>query len=131
MSSVNKVILVGRLGQDPELKQVGTGSVCKFSVATSEKWNDKQGQKQERTEWTTVEIWGKPAENCAKYLSKGKLVYVEGKLRTDKSEKDGQTRYFTSVRADNVTFLSSGNAQQQQQSEATGPSFGANEEVPF
>lgn len=131
MSSVNKVILVGRLGQDPELKAVGQTNVCKFSVATSEKWTDKAGEKQERTEWTTVEVWGKSAENCAKYLKKGSMAYVEGKLKTDKSEKDGQTRYFTSVRADGVTFLSSSGNQSKQEDFSTEPSLNTNQDVPF
>ena len=82
--SVNKVIILGRLGQDPELKYTPSGAgVCNFSLATTESWNDKNsGQKQERTEWHRVVVWGKLAELCNQYLSKGRQAYVEGKLQT-------------------------------------------------
>lgn len=102
MASVNKVILVGRLGRDPEK----SGPAVKFSVATSEKWKDKQGVAQERTEWSNIVVWGKLADICIQYLKKGSEVYVEGKLQTDKYEKDGVTRYSTSVVANAVQFLS-------------------------
>jgi single-strand DNA-binding protein len=108
MSGVNKVILVGRLGQDPELKNVGNGqSVARLSVATSEAWTDKNGQKQERTEWHRVVVWGRQAENCAKHLAKGRQVYVEGRLQTRKWEDNGQTKYATEIVANTVQFLGS------------------------
>ncbi len=108
MAGVNKVILIGNLGRDPEIRysQQGT-AIVNFSIATSEEWKDNQGQKQERTEWTRVVVFGKMAEVCEKYLSKGRQVYVEGKLRTSSYEKDGQTHYSTDVIASTVQFLGS------------------------
>ena len=82
MSGVNKVIIVGRLGSDPEVKTISTGNtVARLSVATSDQWTDKEGQKQERTEWHRVVVWGKLADLCGKYLSKGRQVYLEGRLQ--------------------------------------------------
>ena len=82
--SVNKVIILGRLGQDPELKYTpGGAAVCNFSLATSENWTDKSGQRQERTEWHRVVVWGKLAELCNQYLSKGRQAYIEGRLQTE------------------------------------------------
>jgi single-strand DNA-binding protein len=109
--SVNKVILVGRLGQNPEVKYTPSGAaVANFSVATNESWVDKAGQKQERTEWHRVVVWGKLAELCAQYLSKGRQAYLEGRLQTRQwQDKDGQTRYTTEVQAQTVQFLG-GNA---------------------
>lgn len=105
--SVNKAIVLGRLGQDPELKYTTSGeSVCNFSVATSEGWTDKSGQKQEKTEWHRVVTWGKTAENCNKFLHKGKNVYLEGKIQTRSWEdKNGQKRYTTEINANIVQFL--------------------------
>lgn len=106
MAGVNKVIIVGRLGQDPEMKAVGQGAtVTRLNVATSENWVDKQGQKQERTEWHRVVVWGKLAEICAKYLSKGKQVYLEGKLQTRSWEDNGVKKYSTEIVASSVQFL--------------------------
>lgn len=106
---LNRAMIIGRLGQTPELKYGQSGTaVCSFSVATSESWTDKQsGQKQEKTEWHRITAFGKLAEICGKYLSKGKQVYVEGKLQTSSYEKDGQTHYVTKIIADNVIFLGS------------------------
>lgn len=109
MSGVNKVILVGYLGKDPELKTIGNDQrVANFSVATSEKWKDKQGNAQEKTEWHRIVAWGKLAEVCGQYLAKGKQVYIEGKLQTRQYEKDGSTRYSTEIVAQHVTFLGGG-----------------------
>ncbi len=108
--SVNKVILVGRLGQNPEVKYTPSGApVANFSVATNEVWNDKtSGQKQERTEWHKIVVWGKIAELCGQYLAKGRQVYLEGRLQTRQwQDKDGQTRYTTEVVAQSVQFLGS------------------------
>ena len=107
MSGINKVILVGRLGGDPEVKAIGQGStVAQFNVATSENWVDKSGQKQERTEWHRIVVWGKLAEICGKHLSKGRQVYVEGRLQTRNWEdKQGQKRYTTEIVANTVQFL--------------------------
>jgi len=98
MSGINKVFLIGRLGKDPELKYTPGGkAVCNFSLATSEKWKDQSGEWQEKTEWHRCQAWGKIAENAAKWLNKGKLAYVEGKLQTRSWEKDGQTHYTTEI----------------------------------
>ncbi|MGK5081852.1 single-stranded DNA-binding protein [Bdellovibrionota bacterium FG-1] len=108
--SVNKVILVGRLGQNPEVKYTPSGAaVANFSVATNEVWTDKSGQKQERTEWHRVVVWGKLAELCGQYLAKGRQAYVEGRLQTRQwQDKDGQTKYMTEVQAQTVQFLGAG-----------------------
>jgi single-strand DNA-binding protein len=109
MGSVNKVILVGNLGADPELKATPSGkSVCNLRIATSESWKDKSGAKQEKTEWHRVTVWGDTAENCGKYLAKGRSVYIEGRLETRSYEKDGSKRYSTDVVADRVVFLGGG-----------------------
>lgn len=108
MSGINKVILVGRLGADPETKQVGAngGTVTRLNIATSESWVDRDGQKQERTEWHRVSAWGKLAEICGKHLSKGRQVYVEGRLQTRSWEdQQGQKRYATEIVAQTVQFL--------------------------
>jgi len=105
--SVNKVILLGRLGKDPELKYTPSSmAVCELVVATSERWKDKSEQWQERTEWSNVKVWGKQGENCNQYLSKGRQVYIEGKLNTESWEKDGKKNYKTVIKADKVDFLS-------------------------
>ncbi|MGD0835753.1 MAG: single-stranded DNA-binding protein [Polyangia bacterium] len=107
MGSVNKVILVGNLGADPELKYTPSNRpVCNLSVATNEVWKDKTGQKQEKTEWHRVNVWGEQAEHCSKYLAKGRSVYVEGRLQTRSwDDKDGKKRYSTEVVAERVVFL--------------------------
>jgi len=112
MSGINKVILIGRLGQDPELKYIGdNGSVvCNFSIATSERYKDKSGVQQEKTEWHRIVAWGKLAEICGEYLRKGRECYVEGKLSTRKWEnKEGATQYTTEIVARDVQFLGSKN----------------------
>ncbi len=105
--SVNKVILIGRLGQNPEVRYTPSGAgVANFSVATNESWTDKSGQKQERTEWHKVVVWGKLAELCGQYLAKGRQVYLEGRLQTREwKDKEGQTKYTTEVQAQTVQFL--------------------------
>ena len=110
--SVNKVILLGRLGQDPELKYTPSGTaVANFSVATSENWTDKSGQKQERTEWHRVVVWGKLAELCNQYLAKGRQCFLEGKLATRSwDDKEGVKRYTTEIQATTVQFIGGGSA---------------------
>jgi single-strand DNA-binding protein len=109
MGSINKVILIGNLGADPELKYTPSSrALCNLRIATTEVFKDKSGQKQERTEWHRVTVWGDQAENCSKYLSKGRSVYVEGKLQTRSYEKEGQKHYATDVVADRVVFLGGG-----------------------
>jgi single-strand DNA-binding protein len=109
MGSVNKVILVGNLGADPELKYTPSSrAVCNLRIATTEVFKDKGGQRQEKTEWHRVTVWGDQAENCSKYLAKGRSVYVEGRLQTRSYDKDGQKHYATDVVADRVVFLGGG-----------------------
>ena len=105
MGSVNKAIILGNLGADPEMRFTqGNVPVAKFNVATTEKWKDKSGQLQEKTEWHRVVVWGKMAENI-KFLSKGRQVYVEGRIQTRQWEKDGQKKYTTEIVATSVVFL--------------------------
>jgi len=106
--TVNKVILVGRLGKDPELRSIPSGtSVAKFSLATDERFTDKSGEKQERTEWHNVVAWGKLAEICGQYLRKGKLVYIEGSIRTDSwdDKETGVKKYRTEIIANTMQML--------------------------
>lgn len=106
-SGVNKVILIGRLGSDPEVRYTSAGgAVANFNMATNESWTDKSGQKQERTEWHRIVVWGKLAELCGQYLSKGRQAFVEGRLQTrDWADKDGVKRYTTEIVAQTVQFL--------------------------
>lgn len=108
--SVNKVILVGNLGKDPEVRYTQTGSaVANFSIATSEQWNDRDGKRQERTEWHNIVVWGKQAEHCGQYLSKGRQVFIEGSIRTRSyDDKSGNKRYITEIIAQRIQFLGSG-----------------------
>jgi single-strand DNA-binding protein len=110
MASVNKAILIGNLGADPELKYTPTQRpVCTLSLATNEVFKDKAGARQERTEWHRITVWGEQAESCSKYLSKGRSVYVEGRLQTRSwDDKDGKKRYSTDIVADRVVFLGGG-----------------------
>jgi len=110
MGSVNKVILVGNLGRDAELRYTpGGAAVATLNLATTEVWNDKQGQRQEKTEWHRVVLWGKQAETLQEYLVKGKQIYVEGRLQTRQwDDKDGNKRYTTEIKADRVTLLGGG-----------------------
>ena len=110
MGSVNKVILVGNLGRDAELRYTpGGAAVATLSLATTETWNDKEGQRQEKTEWHRVVLWGKQAESLQEYLTKGKQIYVEGRLQTRQwDDKDGNKRYTTEIKADRITLLGGG-----------------------
>jgi single-strand DNA-binding protein len=107
MGSVNKVILVGNLGRDAELRYTPGGApVATLNLATTEVWNDKAGQRQEKTEWHRVVLWGKQAETLTEYLVKGKQIYVEGRLQTRQwDDKDGNKRYTTEIRGDRVVLL--------------------------
>lgn len=106
-ASINKVTLIGNLGKDPELRYTPNGTpVTNFSIATSDNWTDKtSGEKKSKTEWHRIVVWRKLAEICAEYLSKGRQVYIEGKLQTRSWEKDGVTRYTTEIVASDVQFL--------------------------
>jgi len=107
MAGVNKVVLIGRLGKDPEVRYTADGrAVANFSIATSDEWTDKDtGEKKERTEWHRIVAWRRLGEICGEYLSKGRQVYVEGKIQTKSWEKDGITRYTTEIIASDVQFL--------------------------
>ncbi|MGB5749213.1 MAG: single-stranded DNA-binding protein [Desulfobacterales bacterium] len=110
MSGINKVILIGRLGSDPEVRYTPSGvAVANFSVATSEEWKDKDsGEKKERTEWHRIVAWRRLGEICGEYLSKGKQVYVEGRIQTRSWEdRDGNKKYTTEIIANDIQFLGS------------------------
>ncbi len=114
MSGVNRVTLIGNLGADPILRSLENGdTVCDFRIAMSEAWKDKNGEKQERTEWMTVVTWGGLADTCGQYLEKGRQVYVEGSLRTREwTDKEGVKRYTTEVKATSVQFLGGGRSEE-------------------
>lgn len=107
---VNKVILIGNLGKDPEVRFTPSGAaVANFNIATNESWTDKSGQKQERTEWHRIVVWGKLAELCGEYLKKGRQAYVEGRLQTREwTDKEGKKNYTTEIVAQTVQFLGGG-----------------------
>ena len=106
MPALNRVQLIGRLGRDPESRFTPTGKkVAHFSVAISNRWKDREGEMRESTEWVNVEAWDRLGETCQQYLKKGSLVYVDGRLKTDKVEYQGDIRYFTKVVAQTVQFL--------------------------
>ena len=106
MAGVNKAIILGHLGRDPELKYLQNGQpVCKLNIATSRKYTNKNNEPVEETEWHRVSVWGKQAEHCNNYLTKGRQVYVEGRLRTSSYDKDGQKHYTTEIIADTVQFI--------------------------
>ncbi|MBQ48089.1 MAG: single-stranded DNA-binding protein [Zetaproteobacteria bacterium] len=121
MASVNRVIVLGNLGQDPELRYTSNGTpVCTLSVATTDVRNGRDGQRQETTEWHRIIVWSKSAENCAKYLAKGRSVYVEGRLQTRSwdDKQSGQKRYTTEIVAQTVQFI--GGGQQRDQNYGSG-----------
>ena len=106
MPALNRVQLIGRLGKDPESKFIPSGKkVTHFSLAVSSRWKDKTGEMKESTEWVNVEAWGRLGEVCQEYLKKGSLIFLEGRLKTDKYEDKGETRYFTKIVAQSLEFL--------------------------
>jgi single-strand DNA-binding protein len=106
MPTLNRVQLIGRLGKDPESKFTPSGKkVCHFSLAVSNRWKDKNGETKETTEWVNIEAWGRLGEVCQEFLKKGSLIFVEGRLKTDKYEEKGETRYFTKIVAQSLQFL--------------------------
>ncbi len=109
MGSLNKVMIIGRLGADPELKSIPSGqTVATFSLATDERWTNRDGERQERTEWHRVVVWGKLAGICGEYLAKGRQVYIEGRIQTRNWEdKDGNKRYMTEIVATDMQMLGS------------------------
>ena len=140
---INKVILVGRLGKDPEIRSTPNGNnVAKFTIATDERYTDKAGEKQERTEWHNITAWGKLAEICGQYLRKGKLVYIEGSIRTDSwdDKESGQKRYRTEIVAREMKMLDRKRdsdegggygARRPAAATAGGPPMDDDDEVPF
>lgn len=110
MGSLNQVCLIGYVGRDAELRYTpGGAAVASVSLATTETWNDKSGQRQERTEWHRIVLWGKTAEALSEYLTKGKQVYIGGRIQTRQwDDKDGNKRYSTEIRADKIVLLGSG-----------------------
>lgn len=137
--SVNKVILVGRLGQDPEVRYTQGGTpVANIRIATDETWKDQSGERQQRTEWHTVVLWRRLAEICGQYLSKGRQVYIEGKLQTRSwQDREGNKRYSTEVQADNMVMLGGRSEEGQaapaaQPAAAASPDSGTNDDdIPF
>jgi single-strand DNA-binding protein len=130
MGSVNKVILVGNLGRDAEMRYTpGGAAVATLNLATTEVWNDKGGQKQEKTEWHRIVLWGKTAESLNEYLTKGKQIYVEGRLQTRQwDDKEGVKRYTTEIRGDRIVLLGGGGGGgggARQQNRSTGAGAGA------
>jgi single-strand DNA-binding protein len=107
MSGLNKVLLMGNLGRDPEVRYTTGGqSVANFSIATNEVWKDKNGQQQEKTEWHRIVVWGKQAELCGQYLKKGRQAFIEGRLQTREwTDKEGKKNYSTEIVANSVTFV--------------------------
>ncbi|MGF1509038.1 MAG: single-stranded DNA-binding protein [Myxococcota bacterium] len=127
MASVNRVFLIGNLGADPELRYTPSGApVANFRIATSEVWNDKDGQRQERTEWHRIVVWNRQAELCGEYLRKGRSVCVEGRIETREWEdKEGQRRWTTEIKADRVTFLGGRDGPDASGGSSGGPGSGA------
>ncbi|GJQ34132.1 MAG: single-stranded DNA-binding protein [Anaerolineaceae bacterium] len=106
MPTLNRVQLIGRLGRDPETKFTPTGKkVCHFSLAVTNRWKDKNGETRDSTEWMNIEAWGRLGEVCQEYLKKGSLVFVEGRLKTDKYEANDETKYFTKIVVQSLQFL--------------------------
>jgi len=106
MAGVNKAIILGHLGRDPELKYMQSGQpICKLNIATSRRYTNKNNEPVEETEWHRVSVWGKQAEHCNNFLTKGRQVYVEGRLHTSSYDKDGQKHYTTEIVADTVQFI--------------------------
>ena len=106
MAGLNKVQLIGNLGKDPETRYTPSGKkVCAFSMAVNRRWKGAEGETKEATDWFNIEAWGRLGEICQEYLNKGSLVYIEGRLQTDRYEQEGETRYFTKVVTQSVQFL--------------------------
>jgi len=121
---LNKMQCIGRLGKDPESKQANSQTVCNFSVAMSESWKDKNtGEKKESTEWVNIVVWGSLADICTKYLHKGDLIYIEGKLKTRSWEKDGVTRYVTEIVAHEMKMLQTKGAAESKPAQNTNSGF--------
>ena len=122
MASLNRAMLIGNMGDDPDMRYTAAGSaVCNFTLATNESWKDKDGNKQQKSEWHRVVMFGKLAEIAGQYLKKGSAVYIEGKLQTRKwQDKDGKDRYTTEIIADEMKMLGGGGEKPQEKTEKTG-----------
>lgn len=136
MSNLNKVMLIGRIGKDPELKTIPSGKVMmNLTLATSEKYKDKSGNKQEKTEWHKVVLWEKLADIVAKYCQKGSRIYVEGSLQTREwKDKEGNRRFTTEIVGRNIQlfdFKTENNSRPQPAKQSNYPSYGGEDEVPF
>ncbi len=140
--AVNKVILVGNLGRDPEMRHTQTGRpVANFTLATNERWRDKDGQQQERTEWHRIVVWDRLAEICTEYLTKGKQVYIEGRLQTREWEdREGNKRYTTEIVANQMQMLGRrgeqgpgepGPGESSPEPEAAPPGPAGDDDIPF
>ena len=132
MASLNKVMVLGNLGQDPELRHTANGkSVATLRIATNESWVDASGQRQEHVEWHSVVVWGKQAENCKQYLSKGRTAFVEGRLQTRKwQDKSGNDRYTTEIVADRVQFIGGRGGEGGGRSDDGGGNYGGEQPAP-
>ena len=128
MSSVNKAIVVGRVGQNPEVKTLNSGSIiARLSIATHKKYKDRNGQKQEKTQWHKIVVWNNTAQFVEQFVHKGATLYVEGEIETRSYEdSQGQKKYVTEINANSVQLISAGNSQNNE-----GPTFNSNEEIPF
>jgi len=142
MASLNKVMLIGNLGKDPEVRYTAAGTaVASFSVATSEKYKNKNGEWEEKTEWHNVTLWARLAEIAGEYLAKGKTVYIEGRLQTRKwQDKDGKDRYTTEIVGEKMQMLSGkgegggrqgGGKVESQESGYNEPAFNPDDDIPF
>ena len=141
MASLNKVMLIGNLGRDPEVRYTTSGTaVASFSLATSEKFKNKNGEWEEKTEWHNVTLWGRLAEIAGEYLAKGKTVYIEGRLQTRKwQDRDGKDRYTTEIIGDKMQMLSTrgeggrqgGGRQEGQEPGYEEPVFNPDDDIPF
>jgi len=132
MSSLNKVMLIGNLGKDPELRTTASGqSVVNFTVATSEKYKDKDGKTVERTEWHNVTMWGRLAEIADQYLSKGSTVYIEGCIQTQKYEKDGITKYMTNIIGQTMQMLGGKSEQPSSKEQRSSEQSNSDDDIPF
>lgn len=137
MASLNRITLIGNLGRDPELRSTHGGrQVAEFSIATSERWKDRSGEQQERTEWHRVVVWGPQAELAAKYLTKGRSVCVEGRIQyRDWTDKEGNKRTTAEIVASNVVFLASGGGRSESSGgdylPTSGKSVPCDDEIPF
>ncbi len=134
MSGVNRVILVGHLGADPELRYTASGTaVTRFRIATTEVFTDRQGARQERTEWHRIVAWGKLAEICGQYLSKGRLVFIEGRIRSDSWEQEGVKRFSYEIVADTMKMLGPGRGEPRESESPFPPPEGGvpEDDIPF